>query len=114
MVSDPLNEVGETPPGTQAAVTAASKLGQTVDLLVVSDKPPTKIPQGVSKVYHVGIGDRLAESVALSVKSVATSKDCNLVVGTASKFGSTVIPRAAALLDCSPITDILEIQDIGM
>ena len=111
VISDPLNEAGETPPGTQSAVTAAGKFGQAVALLVVGESPPNKIPEGVTSVYYVGIGDKLSETVASSIQAVAMSKDCNIVVGTASKFGSTVIPRAAALLESSPITDILEIQD---
>ena len=111
VISDPLNEAGETPPGTQSAVTAAGKFGQAVALLVVGASPPNKIPEGVTSVYYVGIGDKLSETVASSIQAVAMSKDCNIIVGTASKFGSTVIPRAAALLESSPITDILEIQD---
>jgi hypothetical protein len=111
VVSEPLTESGATPPGTQSSVTAAAQLGQDVDLLVVGDQAPSQVPAGVSNVYHVAIGDRLAESVAAAIQAVATSKDCSIVLGTSSKFGSTVIPRAAALLDASPITDILEILD---
>ena len=111
VVSEPLLEDGATPPGTQSTVTAAQQLGQDIDLLVVGDQAPTQIPEGVSKVYHVPIGDKLAETSATAIQAVATSKDCSIVVGTSSKFGSTVIPRAAALLEASPITDILEIHD---
>ena len=113
VICDPLTDAGETPAPTQSAVTAANQLGQNVDLLVVSSTTPTKVPEGVTNVYHVNCDDRLAETVATSAQTVATSKDCNIVVGTSSKFGSTVVPRAAALLDCSPITDILEIHDSG-
>lgn len=111
VVSDPLLEDGSTPACTQSAVTAAGQLGQSVDLLVVSSKPPSKVPDGVTKIYYVSCGDRLAETVASSIQAVATSKDCNIVLGSSSKFGNTVIPRAAALLESSPITDILEIHD---
>jgi electron transfer flavoprotein alpha subunit len=111
VVSDPLLDDGSTPACTQSAVTAAGQLGQSVDLLVVSSKPPSKVPEGVTKIYHVSCGDRLAETVASSIQAVATSKDCNIVLGCSSKFGNTVIPRAAALLESSPITDILEIHD---
>lgn len=112
VISEPLNADGSTPAGTQSTVTAATRLGDNaIHLLVVGDSPPTKIPQGVSKVLHVPIGDKLSETVANAVLEAASNDDCNLVVGTASKFGSTVVPRAAALLDVSPVTDILEIQD---
>lgn len=113
MVSDPLLLDGATPPGTQSTVTAAAKLGQPISLLVVGDSPPSKIPDGVTKVYHVANGDRLSESVASAIQAAvdASAGDTSVVMGTSSKFGSTVIPRAAALLNVSPITDILEIQD---
>ena len=111
VISEPLNDDGSTPAGTQSTVTAATQLGDNdIHLLVVGDSAPTKVPQGVSKVVHVPIGDKLSETVASAVLEAA-SDDCNLVVGTASKFGSTVVPRAAALLDVSPVTDILEIED---
>lgn len=111
VISEPLDADGSTPAGTQSTVTAAAQLGDNeIHLLVVGDSAPSKIPQGVSKVLHVPIGDKLSETVASAVLEAA-GDDCNLVVGTASKFGSTVVPRAAALLDVSPVTDILEIQD---
>ena len=65
----------------------------------------------MTNVYHVPFDDKLAESTANAIQHVAETKDCNIVLGTSTKFGSTVIPRAAALLDVSPITDILEIHD---
>lgn len=112
VVSEPLID-GVTPPGTQATVTAAGKLGQPVELLVVGAVPPSKIPAGVSKVYHVAIADKLAESVANAIQAAVevSGGETTVVMGTSSKFGSTVIPRAAALLNVSPITDILQIQD---
>ena len=112
VVSEPLTEDGATPAATLSTATAAQKLGNAeIDLLVVGDTAPTGIPAGINKVYHVPIGDKLSESVANAVQQVATDKDCSVVVGTSTKFGSTVIPRAAAQLDVSPVTDILEIQD---
>ena len=64
VISDPLTDNGETPAPTQAAVTAASKFGQAVDLLVVSETKPSKVPESVTNVYHVECGDRLAETIA--------------------------------------------------
>ena len=115
VISEPLESDGSTPAGTASTVTAAMKLnnGNDIHLLVVGGTSPSKVPEGVSKCYHVPIDDKLSETVANAVLEVATSvdDDCNVVVGTASKFGSTVVPRAAALLDVSPVTDILEIED---
>jgi len=111
VLSEPLEEGGVTPGQTQSIITAAQSFGQPVELLVVGADPPTQIPNGVSKVHHVPLKDRLAESVALAVEQVASESDASVILGASTKFGSTVIPRAAALLDVSPITDILEIQD---
>ena len=112
VVSEPLVDGGATPPGTQSAVTAAAQLGQPIELLVVGEVAPSHIPAGVSKVYHVAIADKLSESVALAIQAATkASGETSVVMGTSSKFGSTVIPRAAALLNVSPVTDILEIID---
>ena len=111
VISEPLDESGIAPGQTRSAVTAATQFGQGVDLLVVGMVPPTQIPVGVTNVYHVPLNDKLAETTASAIQHVAETKDCNTVLGTSTKFGSTVIPRAAALLNVSPITDILEIQD---
>lgn len=110
VVSEPLVG-GATPAGTQATVTAAEKFGQPITLLVVGEDVPTQVPAGVTKVYHVPIGDRLSETVAAAIQVATENSDTTVVLGTSSKFGSTVIPRAAALLNISPITDIIEIQD---
>jgi hypothetical protein len=111
VVSEPLVD-GATPAATLSAVTAATKLGNSeIDLLVVGSNPPKKIPASINKVYYVPMGDKLSESVANAIETVAKSKDCSVVVGTSSKFGSTVIPRAAAQLDVSPVTDILSIEN---
>ena len=110
VLSEPLNGTVTTAP-TQATVTAAKAFGQEIELLVVGESAPTEIPEGVTKVHFVPLQDKLAESVALACQQVAEANDCTVVLGTSTKFGSTVIPRAAALLDVSPITDILEIQD---
>jgi len=117
VISEPLNADGSTPAGTQSTVTAATKLnnGNDIHLLVVGGTSPSKVPSGVSKVFLVPIDDKLSETVANAVLEIVVGanddNDCNVVVGTASKFGSTVVPRAAALLDVSPVTDILEIED---
>jgi electron transfer flavoprotein alpha subunit len=113
VVSEPLVD-GATPAATLSTATAAQQLGNdTVDLLVVGETPPTRIPAGITKVYHVPLSHHLSETVANAIETVAKTKDCNIVVGTSSKFGSTVIPRAAAQLDVSPVTDILEILAPG-
>lgn len=113
IVSDPLDDT-VTPPGTQAAVSAAQKLHDgPISLLVVSDKAPTRIPVGISKVFHVKCGDRLAETVASAMQKAQANHSFTHILAPSSKFGATVVPRAAALMDVSPVTDVLEIIETG-
>ena len=118
LLSEPL--VGSAvPASTCAAVTAAHQLDaaddNTVDLLLVGgSQAPTQIPAGVQKVVHVQTNDRpTAETVATALAEAATSNDYTHVMGTSTKFGATVMPRAAALLGVSPVTDIVQILSSG-
>lgn len=104
VISDPLNG-SVTPPSTQSAVTAAKALGNDVELL--TNTLPTEIPEGVSKVYYGSFPN--VETMARAIESLKP----DVVVGTSTKFGSTVIPYAAGLLDASPITDIIAIESEG-
>eukprot|EP00536_Pseudo-nitzschia_multiseries_P009090 jgi/Psemu1/257829/estExt_Genewise1Plus.C_2470004 len=113
VISEPLETDGSTPAGTRSTVTAAQQINDNeIRLLVVGKTAPSSVPAGISRVLHVPIDDKLSETVASAVEAVVkTDDDCTVVVGTQSKFGSTVVPRAAALLDVSPVTDVLEIED---
>jgi hypothetical protein len=114
VLSDPLTADGAIPPATQSAVTAASQLGgDSIELLVVGESAPSKIPAGVSKVYHATAAKPVAETVASTLQAAASNNSYDYVMGTSSKFGATVVPRAAALLGASPITDIIEIVGPG-
>jgi electron transfer flavoprotein alpha subunit len=113
VVSDPLVDTA-TPPGTQAAVSAAQQLHDgPISLLIVSKEAPTKIPAGVSQVLHVACGDQLSETVASAMKQAQDKHQFTHILAPQSKFGSTVIPRAAALLDIAPVTDVLDIIEPG-
>ncbi|CAB9503379.1 flavoprotein subunit alpha, mitochondrial [Seminavis robusta] len=112
VLSDPLTADGAAPPATQSAVTAAAQLGgDAIELLVVGDTPPSQVPVGVAKVYHASTASNaVSETIAATLQSVVENKGSyDYVVGTSSKFGSTVIPRAAALLGVSPVTDIIQV-----
>ena len=43
------------------------------------------------------------------IQTVQTSKSFTHIVGPATKFGSNVIPRAAAVLDTSPVLDVIDV-----
>jgi electron transfer flavoprotein alpha subunit len=81
--------------------------------LVVSDKAPTQIPRGISKVYHVNCGDKLAETVASAMQQAQKNHSFTHILAPSSKFGSSIVPRAAALLNVSPVTDVMEILETG-
>ena len=109
---------GEITPGTLSAITAAEKLHDgPITLLSFdlssSDLDTSALPSSVKCVLQAkGGGDslRLAETVSDTiVKAVKEEGDLTHIVGPASKFGSNVIPRVAAMLDVSPITDIIEV-----
>jgi electron transfer flavoprotein alpha subunit len=107
------------PAATCAAVTAAHALeaGSTVDLMVVGNTAPTQVPVGVSTVFYVqtSTAHPTAETIAAALQqqtvtaSSSTTTSYTHVMGTSTKFGSTVLPYAAALLGVSPVTDIVDI-----
>ena len=120
VVSDPLLPGGLAPPATQSAVSAAQQLLDSGDIVLVSvgDSPPTQVPEGVSKiVWCKSSTTPVPETIAAAVQTVVSNNsgdaDAVVVVGTSTKFGSTVIPYAAALLQSSPITDIISIESKG-
>ena len=101
---------------TLHAVTAAAKLGE-VHVLVAGNAAAAVAEQakqvaGVAKVLladapHYGEG--LAEELAPLVVSVAG--DYSHIGATATAFGKNLLPRVAALLDCSQISDLTEVVD---
>jgi electron transfer flavoprotein alpha subunit len=107
---------------TCQAVTAATQLkNDQITLLVVSgstsNAAPSQVPAGTTKLLHAALSQAVVvpESAASAVYA-AVQADPNIthVVSTSSKFGSTVLPRAAALLSssgggCSPIHDVIQI-----
>lgn len=53
----------------------------------------------------------LAEPWAKLIHLVQQRGSFSHVVASSGSFGKNVMPRAAALLDVSPITDVVEISD---
>lgn len=53
----------------------------------------------------------LAESWAELIHSVQKKGGYSHVMSASTSFGKNVLPRAAALLDVSPITDVIEIRE---
>ena len=103
-------------PGVTNTITAASRMGDPVVVLVAGDacaaaaEAASKVA-GVSKVllseapYYAG---GLAENVAALVVGIA--QQYTHLVAPASGFGKNVMPRIAALLDVQQISDISGVE----
>ncbi len=100
---------------TNKTVTAASKLGGDVDILVVGQgaqgvaDAAARIA-GVRKVLlaeSAELGKTLAEAVEAVVVPLAAGYDA--VLAPATMDGKNYMPRIAAKLDVAPISDIIEV-----
>ncbi len=103
-------------PATLHTVTAAAQLGGEVTILVAGEKcgaaaeAAAKI-SGVAKVLcadDAAYGHHLAENVAWLVKSLAG--DYSHVLAPATTYGKNILPRAAALLDVTQISEIIGVE----
>ncbi|SUD91397.1 electron transfer flavoprotein subunit alpha/FixB family protein [Psychrobacter phenylpyruvicus] len=102
---------------TLNTVTAATQMGGDVHVLVAGSgcKPVAEQAAkvaGVSKVICVdspAYEYQLAENVSLLVKDLAG--DYSHIVAPATTNGKNFMPRVAALLDVSMITDIMQVID---
>lgn len=112
IIAEPSGE-NEVAASTLATITAAQKLHSgPITLLTNKVLDASSLPSSVSKVIHTDQPleyHALAESIANSVKKAQDSHKFTHILAPASKFGSNVLPRAAAVLDCSPITDVVEV-----
>uniref|UniRef100_A0A0K0D0A1 Electron transfer flavoprotein subunit alpha n=1 Tax=Angiostrongylus cantonensis TaxID=6313 RepID=A0A0K0D0A1_ANGCA len=105
-------------PITLNAITAAGKLGDDVAVLVTGANA-RKVAEQVAKISGVkkvlvAQDDKLKNNLPERVTPVvlASQKQFNFssIVAGASAFGRSVIPRIAAKLDCSPISDVTEVH----
>ena len=103
-------------PATLHAIHAAQKLGEVHALVAGSGslkvaEQASKI-DGVSKILHAEaahFAELLAEEITPLIVSLATPY--RYFVAAASAFGKNIMPRVAAMLDCSQISDLTEIVD---
>ncbi|APG83541.1 electron transfer flavoprotein subunit alpha/FixB family protein [Sinorhizobium americanum] len=100
---------------TAKALTAASKIGGDVDVLVAGSGAKGVAEQaaklaGVSKVLvadDASLANNLAEPLAALIVSLAGSYDT--IVAAATSVGKNVLPRVAALLDVAQVSEIIEV-----
>ena len=102
-------------PFTLNAITAASQINEDVHVLVIgfnSDEVSKAISQvpNVKKVIHVNnkiYENYLAESYTSVI--IKLSEKYSHIVCSANTFGKNLMPRVAALLDVSQISDITKV-----
>uniref|UniRef100_A0A8R1I6Z4 ETF domain-containing protein n=1 Tax=Caenorhabditis japonica TaxID=281687 RepID=A0A8R1I6Z4_CAEJA len=105
-------------PITLNAITAANKLGNEVSVLVTGANA-AKVAEQVAKVNGVKrvlvaqddkLKNNLPERVAPVVLASQKQFNFSAITAGSSAFGRGVIPRVAATLDVSPISDITEVH----
>ncbi|MET4691896.1 electron transfer flavoprotein subunit alpha/FixB family protein [Sinorhizobium fredii] len=100
---------------TAKALTAAQKIGGDVHVLVAGSGAKAVAEQaaklaGVSKVLvaeDASLANNLAEPLAALIVSLAGSYDT--LIAAATSVGKNVLPRVAALLDVSQVSEIIEV-----
>jgi len=106
---------------TLNTIAAALKLGGDVHVLVAGTgcaaaAQAAAACSGVAKVLLADAahyGDHLAENLAaLVVDRVRADPGCSHVLAPATPFGKNVLPRVAALLDSSQISDVIAVESV--
>lgn len=106
-------------PITLNAITAAKKVGGPVSCLVVGSKCGSVVEQlakapGISKILvaeNPSYQGFLPEPLAPLIVSTQKEFGFTHILAGASSFGKSILPRVAALLDVSPISDVTGITD---
>jgi len=105
----------ELKPFTLNAITAASQIDQDLHVLIIGSnadevaKKISSVPQ-VKKVIHVDnqiYENYLAENYTPVI--VAHAENYSHIICSANTFGKNLMPRVAALLDLSQISDIIKV-----
>jgi len=101
---------------TLNAVTAASQMGGDVHVLVAGSGAGEVAAQaakvaGVAKVLHAD-SDLYKDSVAVEVANlmVSLAGDYSHIVAASTTTGKDIMPRVAALLDVSQVSDIITVE----
>ncbi|MGI9336741.1 MAG: FAD-binding protein [Gammaproteobacteria bacterium] len=103
-------------PATLNTITAAAQMGEDVHVLVAGHEcaAAAEAAAQVAGVAKVRVADdaRYANALAENVANllVALAGDYSHVVAPATKSGKNVLPRAAALLDVSAVTEITAVH----
>jgi len=102
---------------TRSAITAASKLGEAIEVLVAGENVAAIVDQAarLAGVSRVRVADNplyakpLAENLAPLVVGIAG--DYNALIAAATSFGKNLLPRVAALLDVDMVSEVTHIAN---
>jgi len=103
-------------PSTLHALSAAQQLGDEIDILLMGAQCETaaKEAQLLPHVKRILLADhlvyehQLAENCAALVAEIGASY--HYIIAAATTFGKNLLPRAAALLDVSMVSDVIKIE----
>lgn len=98
-------------PATLSSITAALKL-HSGPITLLNSNPSldtTQLPPSISTVLNHTKDNTLAETISSLIVQAQKSKSFTHIIAPATKFGSNVIPRAAAMMDVSPVLDVIDI-----
>ena len=104
-------------PATLSTLHAASELGKEITLLVAGNQCQKVAEMAASQplvtkvllAEHRAYEHFLAENIADLVVDIAEEYD--YILAPANTFGKNILPRIAALLDVSAVTDVIAILD---
>jgi electron transfer flavoprotein alpha subunit len=102
---------------TLNTVTAAKKIGGEIDILVAGHECGTaaKTAASIGGIRHVLVADslcyqgQLAESISALVESLAS--DYTHILAPSTSNGKNILPRVAAQLDVSVLSDIMAVEN---
>lgn len=105
-------------PATAKTVNGARQMGiDDIDLVVFAADPSAVAEQaaaleGVSRVLTMA-GDDFSHALAarLAPEIAALAENYSHVLAPSTTFGKDVLPRAAALIGCNQVSDIMEVID---
>ena len=103
---------------TRHAVTAAKKIGGDISCIVAGPKcagPAAEVAkiEGISKVIvaeNAAYEGFLPENLSPLLLSAQNQFNFSHIIGGSSAFTKSLLPRVAAKLDVSPVSDVIEIK----
>ncbi|EOA38010.1 hypothetical protein CARUB_v10009479mg [Capsella rubella] len=118
------HESGSIKPQTVSTVVAANSLGENSSISLLLAGSGSSLQEAAAQaaschpsVSEVLVADSdkfeypLAEPWAKLVEFVRQQGDYSHILASSSSFGKNILPRVAALLDVSPITDVVKILE---